>query len=112
MIGVGPPAGLPFEAVALIAFAKDRSLLIGNAAFSIRELCLNPHLLYTADEWCACLEDELQSWLPEEPYNRWREWRLVDPQDLLRELEQNYDEAKSLLEAFRKRFDQTSILAK
>lgn len=94
---------IPIEALALIDYAERHGLLIapGSSYDDEDGDSLNPDFLYTAEEARADLHgNKGNSFLDA---NRYDLWRLIQPNDVLAKLEQDYSIAKSYLEDFQKR---------
>jgi hypothetical protein len=102
------PPRIPIEAVALIEYAERHGMLIypGSEFGDGDGGNFNPDFLYTSQQ----AREELDAAHPNafiRP-DRYDRWQLVDPADVLRQLEQNYkiamsdcETAKAYLESFR-----------
>lgn len=92
------PSRIPMEALALIEYAERYGLLIcaDGRRNTDDEERLNPDFLYTGQQ----VREELDSgqsnvFFKADEYHR---WQLINPKDVLKQLEQNYQHAQKTCE--------------
>ena len=90
---------LPLEAKALLEYAERHGLLLYSASPYRNEdedAHLNPDFLYRSEEvWAELEAGEANSFFQADQFDL---WRLIDPRDVLRKLEKDYQNAKTSLE--------------